>query len=157
VKAEQFHKESSFNVVANTVNTVMSPAIQDWDKIRTQLWQAIDVEVQINDCEIFSFIADPDSDPFEEEGACAVSSIRKLMLFRLTMIITSPGNLWSFNYLFYNKKKLKRMLLFTCRAQRVVSRSGGLTNSGLRTSQAYSDDEEAEYQSYVYENMDVEI
>jgi hypothetical protein len=69
VKAEQFHKESSFNVVANTVNTVMSPAIAEWDKIRTQLWQAIDVEVQINDCEIFSFIADPDSDPFEEEGS----------------------------------------------------------------------------------------
>lgn len=32
------------------------------------MWAAIETEIQIHECDIYSFNADPDSDPFEEEG-----------------------------------------------------------------------------------------
>ena len=49
-------------------------------------------EIELQDCEIYSYNPDLASDPFGEDGC-----------------------LWSFNYFFYNRKK-KRVVLFTCRA-----------------------------------------
>jgi hypothetical protein len=43
------------------------------------VWGAIDEVVQVRDCDIYSYIPDMDADPFTD------------------------GNLWSFNYFFYNK------------------------------------------------------
>lgn len=58
----------SFHIVANTINSVLGSVIPDYETLRTHLWQTIDEQIQIQDCSIYSFIADPDSDPFEEEG-----------------------------------------------------------------------------------------
>lgn len=49
-------------------------------------------EINLKDCDIYSYNPDLMSDPFGEDGS-----------------------LWSFNYFFYNNK-MKRIVLFTCRA-----------------------------------------
>jgi hypothetical protein len=56
------------------------------------LWVAINDEISLEDCDIYSYNPDLASDPFGEVGC-----------------------LWSFNYFFYNKR-LKRIVFFTCRA-----------------------------------------
>lgn len=66
-------------------------------QLQNPLWKTIDDEIQLNDCDIYSYNPDLNSDPFGE-----------------------PGSLWSFNYFFYNKK-LKRIVFFTCRAIKWVS------------------------------------
>jgi hypothetical protein len=63
-----------------------------YKNLQAPLWTTIDDEIQLNDCDIYSYNPDLNSDPFSE-----------------------PGCLWSFNYFFYNKK-LKRIVFFTCRA-----------------------------------------
>jgi len=56
-----------------------------------RLWLAVDQEISLADCAIFSYRPDLASDPFGEDGS-----------------------LWSFNYFFYNRS-LRRIVLFTCR------------------------------------------
>lgn len=65
-----------------------------WRQLRPALWAAIDEEVLLPECRIYSYNPDLASDPFGE-----------------------PGCLWAFNYFFYNRK-LKRIVFFTCRAMR---------------------------------------
>jgi hypothetical protein len=73
------------------------------------VWGAIDEVVQVRDCDIYSYIPDMDADPFTD------------------------GNLWSFNYFFYNKS-LQKLLYFTCMAESKFS------NRDVRE----SDDDESE-------------
>ena len=82
-------------------------------KLHAQLWAAINDEILLPECDIYryfnllphllfwcnyikscSYNSDLASDPFGEDGS-----------------------LWSYNYFFYNRK-LKRIVLFTCRAVR---------------------------------------
>ena len=67
---------------------------QEYELVRQNLWAALEAEIHPSDCEIYSFLGDSQDDPFSE-----------------------PGTLWSFVYLFYNKK-LKRVLFFTCQGLR---------------------------------------
>lgn len=62
------------------------------------MWSTIDSEIAMSDCDVYSFNADADSDPFNEDGT----------------------SVWSFNYFFYNRR-LKRILLVTCRAEQKVA------------------------------------
>lgn len=64
------------------------------DDLKTRMWNTIEQEVQMGDCDVYSFNADSDCDPFNEDGQ----------------------NVWSFNYFFYNRR-LKRILLVTFRAE----------------------------------------
>lgn len=66
-------------------------------QLQNALWTTIDDEIQLTDCDIYSYNPDLNSDPFGE-----------------------PGSLWSFNYFFYNKK-LKRIVFFNCRAIKWVT------------------------------------
>lgn len=53
----------------NHINTILSTAIPDYaETIGNKMWNTIETEIQIHDCDIYSFNPDPDSDPFEEEG-----------------------------------------------------------------------------------------
>jgi len=91
-KADEFSKEPSLQWVMNTIDSQLKPVIADYDQLRTQLWAAIDDEISLNDCDsIYSYNPDLSSDPFGESG-----------------------QIWGLNYFFYNRK-LKRMILFTCR------------------------------------------
>eukprot|EP01126_Amoeba_proteus_P045438 TRINITY_DN5088_c0_g1_i6.p1 TRINITY_DN5088_c0_g1~~TRINITY_DN5088_c0_g1_i6.p1 ORF type:complete len:221 (-),score=37.91 TRINITY_DN5088_c0_g1_i6:72-734(-) len=110
VRGDQFSKEEAVSVV-NQINSQLcgtnfftfevgtiffndSGAVSNYESIKSRLWTTIDQEIDIKECTIYSFTPDSACNPFEEEGY-----------------------VWSFNYFFYNKKGLKRIILFTCGAQ----------------------------------------
>jgi hypothetical protein len=81
----------------NSIDTNLSAvAGEQYQQIRQPLWSTVDNEIALQDCDIYSYNPDLNSDPFGE-----------------------PGSLWSFNYFFYNRK-LKRIVFFTCRAVKYV-------------------------------------
>ncbi|KAJ2120095.1 RNA polymerase III-inhibiting protein maf1 [Coemansia sp. RSA 720] len=55
------------------------------------MWDSIDDVINIDECDVYSYMPDPESDPYEAEGP-----------------------VWSFNYFFLNRN-LKRIVFFTCR------------------------------------------
>ena len=57
------------------------------------LWATLGAAIQLEDCTVYSYNPEYGNDPFGEEG-----------------------NIWSFNYFFYNRK-LKRILYFACKAK----------------------------------------
>lgn len=92
-KSHEFSKEPSLQYVMNSVDTNLSAITgEHYHNLRTAIWSAIDDEINLTDCDIYSYNPDLNSDPYGE-----------------------PGCVWSFNYFFYNKK-LKRIVFFTCRA-----------------------------------------
>ncbi|CRL00749.1 CLUMA_CG014005, isoform A [Clunio marinus] len=92
-KSHEFSKEPSIQLIMNSIDSNLSAvAGEQYTQLQNPLWSTIDDEIQLNDCDIYSYNPDLNSDPFGE-----------------------PGSLWSFNYFFYNKK-LKRIVFFTCRA-----------------------------------------
>jgi len=81
----------------NSINANLSALAGDrYYILRQPMWKAIDEEIVLQECDIYSYNPDLSSDPFGE-----------------------PGCLWSFNYFFYNKK-LKRIIFFTCRAMNSI-------------------------------------
>lgn len=96
VKADDFKKEA-LPLIMNHINTTLNSTIDNYNfSLRNKLWQAIDSELSLKDCNVYSFVPDPDANPFADEA-----------------------NVWSFNYFFYNAK-LKRVALLTCRAVSIV-------------------------------------
>ncbi|XP_037958304.1 repressor of RNA polymerase III transcription MAF1 homolog [Teleopsis dalmanni] len=92
-KSHEFSKEPSIQWVMNSVHSNLSALAGDqYQILRQPLWSAIDDEINLSECDIYSYNPDLSSDPFGE-----------------------PGCLWSFNYFFYNKK-MKRIVFFTSRA-----------------------------------------
>ncbi|KAL5281435.1 MAF1 family protein [Megaselia abdita] len=92
-KSSEFSKEPSLQWVINSINSNLSALAGDqYNVLRQPLWSAVDDEINLKECDIYSYNPDLSSDPFGE-----------------------PGCLWSFNYFFYNKK-LKRIVFFTSRA-----------------------------------------
>jgi hypothetical protein len=76
----------------NQVDNLLSVTATDqFARVHDKLWSTINEEICLPDCDIYSYNPDLQSDPFGEDGS-----------------------LWSFNYFFYNRK-LKRIVLFTCR------------------------------------------
>lgn len=73
----------------NSIHANLSALAGDqYQAIRQPLWSAVDDEVILSECDIYSYNPDLSCDPFGE-----------------------PGCLWSFNYFFYNKK-LKRIVFY---------------------------------------------
>lgn len=92
-KSEEFSREHSAQWVMSAVDSNLSAtANQEYISLKPQLWSAIDHEIILAECDIYSYNPDMDSDPYGEDGC-----------------------LWSFNYFFFNKK-LKRIVFFTCYA-----------------------------------------
>lgn len=92
-KSDEFSKEPSLDWVMNAVDSnLFAMANQAYSALRPQLWAAVDSEIVLSECDIYSYNPDLASDPYGEDGC-----------------------LWSFNYFFYNKR-LKRIVFFTCRA-----------------------------------------
>ena len=83
----------SLQTVINSVDNLLSVTAMDhYAKVRHPLWATLNEEINLPNCDIYSYTPDLTSDPFAEDGC-----------------------LWSFNYFFYNRK-LKRVVLLTCRA-----------------------------------------
>lgn len=96
----------------------------------------------LRDCAVYSYKAELDSDPFGEQMGCfsggsspvsitmrspqaaafPASTCWKCMLLKITMPLSrcagctaaEDGNVWSFNFFFYNKRR-KKILYFSCR------------------------------------------
>ncbi|CAD7669967.1 unnamed protein product [Nyctereutes procyonoides] len=78
-RSHEFSREPSLSWVVNAVNCSLFSAVQeDFKALKPQLWNAVDEEICLAECDIYSY--NPDLDPFGEDGS-----------------------LWSFNY-FYNKR-----------------------------------------------------
>ncbi|XP_064394871.1 repressor of RNA polymerase III transcription MAF1 homolog [Halichondria panicea] len=91
-KSDEFSRVPSVKWVMDAVRSNLSAIAGDmFTTLENALWAAIDEEITLSDCDIYSYNSDF-SDSYGEEGA-----------------------LWSFNYFFYNKK-LKRIVFFTCQA-----------------------------------------
>ncbi|KAJ8412169.1 hypothetical protein AAFF_G00144360 [Aldrovandia affinis] len=104
-KSQDFSREPSVNWVLNAVNSTLTSAVgAEFSRIQPQLWQAIDDEICLSQCGIYSYNPDMASDPYGE-----------------------VESLWSFNYFFYNKR-LKRIVFLTCRS---VSISTAPRGSGI--------------------------
>lgn len=92
-KSHEFSKEPSLAWVMNAIDSNLSTtAGEQYRTLRPHLWAAMEDEIVLPECDIYSYNPDLTSDPFSEDGS-----------------------LWSFNYFFYNKK-LKRIVFFSCRA-----------------------------------------
>jgi len=91
-RSGDFSKEPSIQFVTNNVDNLLSvTASAHYGKVHEKLWVTLNEEINLQECDIYSYNPDLTSDPFGEDGS-----------------------LWSFNYFFFNKK-LKRIVLFTCR------------------------------------------
>ncbi|KAH9502669.1 RNA polymerase III-inhibiting protein maf1 [Bulinus truncatus] len=94
-KSSEFCRETSLDWVEQNINSSLFAAAGDrFGAFKQQLWTAVDEEICLKDCYIYSYNPDLSSDPFSEDGC-----------------------IWSFNYFFYNVK-LKRIVFFSCRATR---------------------------------------
>mmetsp|Transcript_46620 Transcript_46620/g.146161 ORF Transcript_46620/g.146161 Transcript_46620/m.146161 type:complete len:232 (-) Transcript_46620:106-801(-) len=90
LRPEDFTRESSLEMVMNSVNSKMSRVDDGSDSnFCTRLWSALTSEMCLRECEIYSYVADMDEDAL------------------------SYGKLWSVNYFFYNKK-LNKLAFFAC-------------------------------------------
>jgi len=93
-KSGEFSREPSLQHIVNAVDSQLFATSGDtFSTLRHQLWNTLDEEITLNDCDVYSYNPDLSSDPYGEEGC-----------------------IWSFNYFFYNKK-MKRIVFFTCRAR----------------------------------------
>ncbi|CEG35331.1 Mod5 protein sorting/negative effector of RNA Pol III synthesis [Plasmopara halstedii] len=86
----QFRKESDFRIALQRINHDLAELLDaEGNGFAEKMWEAIAEAIKLDECDVYSYIPDMDSDPF------------------------SDGNLWSFNYFFYNKMQ-KKVLYFTC-------------------------------------------
>ncbi|RLU16729.1 hypothetical protein DMN91_010797 [Ooceraea biroi] len=117
-KSHEFSKEPSSTWMRNAVDGNLSATAGDhYRTLRSSLWAAINDEITLDECDIYSYNPDFASDPFGEDGC-----------------------LWSFNYFMYNKK-LKRIVFFTCRAINPLY----VPDSGVGSDYAMDEDDEDAY------------
>jgi len=93
VRADQFRPHPNAAQVQRHVNQVLFDHIAKTDPDCTQkFWKAVDDQIDIEKCEIYSFIPEADSELF------------------------TVGKVWSFNFFFYNKEK-KMVVFFSAHAE----------------------------------------
>jgi len=112
VKPEQFTREQNVHMIVNYINTILSPVLSDYNDFGAKLWSVLEAEIRIRECEIYSYIPEPDADPFSDDS------------------------IWCFNYFFYNKK-MKRVLFFTVKSVSKVDATG--VSSGDEENRASED------------------
>jgi len=90
--SSEFSKEPTLEFVLKAMDNSMG-SFEIYSRIKQQLWDVINTEINVSECEIYSYNPDLTSDPCGEDGC-----------------------LWSFNYFFYNRK-MKRILFMSCRCE----------------------------------------
>jgi hypothetical protein len=89
--SSEFSKEPSIDYIIKSTDNSLG-TFEGFSNNKARLWDAIDKEICLNECEFYSYNPDLNiADPCGEDGC-----------------------LWFFNYFFYNKK-MKRIVFFTCR------------------------------------------
>eukprot|EP00300_Choanocystis_sp_HF-7_P039406 c579_g1_i1.p1 GENE.c579_g1_i1~~c579_g1_i1.p1 ORF type:complete len:143 (+),score=27.51 c579_g1_i1:487-915(+) len=96
LKPEDFTHETNRAMTVNSINMTLSEVADasGESSFFGLLWGSLNRVVDPQNCEIYSYVPDYDSDPVCE------------------------GKLWSFNYFFFNKS-LSRILYFYCNAARL--------------------------------------
>ena len=67
-KPEQFCKHPSLAMVINNVDMTFQGVSADLAILAQQIWRTLDEEIHLQECDIYSYIPDLDSDPFGEDG-----------------------------------------------------------------------------------------
>lgn len=88
--SNEFSKEPTFELVVKAVDNYLA-TVDCYSRLKQQLWDAVDKEINLSDCEFYSYNPDLVSDPCAEDGC-----------------------LWFFNFFIYNKK-MKRIVFISCR------------------------------------------
>ncbi|KAJ2583497.1 RNA polymerase III-inhibiting protein maf1, partial [Coemansia sp. RSA 1797] len=91
LNADQFTKEPSPDYCLKSISTTLLNVGCPATLKTSRMWDSIDDVINIDECDVYSYMPDPESDPYEAEGP-----------------------VWSFNYFFLNRN-LKRIVFFTCR------------------------------------------
>ncbi|KAJ2065374.1 RNA polymerase III-inhibiting protein maf1 [Coemansia aciculifera] len=91
LSADQFTKEPSPGFALKSINTTLLNVGCPTTLRTSRMWDSIDSIIEIDNCDVYSYMPAMESDPYEDEGP-----------------------VWSFNYFFFNKS-LKRIVFFTCR------------------------------------------
>lgn len=87
ISPDDFCRERDHKMVINSVNQKLARVDEFERSFTDELWSSIEQVINMADCQIYSYIADPDDALF------------------------SSGKIWSFNYFFFNKKS-KKILFF---------------------------------------------
>mmetsp|Transcript_7413 Transcript_7413/g.14594 ORF Transcript_7413/g.14594 Transcript_7413/m.14594 type:complete len:233 (+) Transcript_7413:22-720(+) len=136
LRANNFLKEPGISKIEETIDSRLLGLSKVWSNTPGQsdtpflenLWSAIDEAIEMNNCDVYSYKTDLETDPFGEEAS-----------------------IWSFNYFFYNKK-MKRILYFSCRA---VSKLGNDNGSEVSSTYEYNTDSEEDEKYGMATEMDV--
>ncbi|PAA75717.1 hypothetical protein BOX15_Mlig012659g2 [Macrostomum lignano] len=99
--SEEFSRESLLERVQADVDDRLGRCVPSYAGFRAAFWHTLDDEISLSDCDIYSYNPDNVSDPY-----------------------CSGGVLWSFNYMFFNKK-LKRIVFLSCCARAIMNGGGG--------------------------------
>ncbi|KAJ2303354.1 RNA polymerase III-inhibiting protein maf1 [Coemansia sp. RSA 2706] len=91
LNADQFTKEPSAAYCIKSVNTTLLNVGCPATLKASRMWDHIDDVINIDECDVYSYMPNAEDDPHEAEGP-----------------------VWSFNYFFFNRS-LKRIVFFTCR------------------------------------------
>jgi hypothetical protein len=65
------------SLVVNSINTTLAEMYASVGRVdfSSLLWRAIDENVHIPECDVYSYIPDMESDPFSDEGTMCVLSV----------------------------------------------------------------------------------
>ncbi|KAJ1984224.1 RNA polymerase III-inhibiting protein maf1 [Dimargaris verticillata] len=122
IKPEQFTHEPDAMTVIKSINSTLFTVGDTSVVQKYRLWEAVDKVVELNNCAVYSYCPDMDSDPFAENNS-----------------------IWSYHYFFFNRQ-LKRLVYFNCECQGLASYSAGEDEEGYPMDAPnfpdFSDDEE---------------
>lgn len=115
LRAHHFRKEPGLSSAEQAIDSHLLEVSRAWEiapaggdmSFLDTLWRALDEAVELQTCDVYSYKSDGDADPFGEKG-----------------------NLWAFNFFFYNRK-LKKIAYFSCRAlSKTVAQENSRESSG---------------------------
>ncbi|RKP39386.1 repressor of RNA polymerase III transcription Maf1, partial [Dimargaris cristalligena] len=89
ITKEQFTHEPDAMSVINSINSTLFTAGNTTAIQRYRLWEVVDKVIDLQECSVYSYQPEGDSDPFAENGS-----------------------IWSFHYFFFNRH-LKRVVYFS--------------------------------------------
>jgi len=67
LRADNFIKEEQWRVV-HSINSRLESVIPNYSSIRDSLWTAVNAEIQLSECTIYSLMPDVETNPFEQDG-----------------------------------------------------------------------------------------
>jgi hypothetical protein len=69
IRAEYFIRQPTLEFVCASVNAIFFNLSDTGASRSERIWEEIDKEIDLKDCEIYTFLPDPDADPFSENGS----------------------------------------------------------------------------------------